>query len=102
MHPAVAITRPLICAFATRCVRVAALGRRHCPFLCAVCKVAALLATECCMARDQIDMTPVETRNDLVAWFAEGAKPPSQFRIGTEHEKFAFSVEGHQPVPYEG
>jgi len=54
------------------------------------------------MARDQIDMTPVETRNDLVAWFAEGAKPPSQFRIGTEHEKFAFSVEGHQPVPYEG
>src|SRR3989440_3094484 len=54
------------------------------------------------MARDQVDLTPIETRDELVAWFAEGAKPPSQFRIGTEHEKFAFSVEGHQPVPYEG
>jgi glutamate--cysteine ligase len=54
------------------------------------------------MARDQIDMTPIETRDALVAWFAEGCKPKSQYRIGTEHEKFAFTVEGHKPVPYEG
>ncbi len=54
------------------------------------------------MARDQIDMTPIETRDELVAWFAEGSKPKSQFRIGTEHEKFPFTVEGHHPVPYEG
>ena len=54
------------------------------------------------MARDQVDMTPVETRDDLVAWFAEGSKPKSQFRIGTEHEKFVFTVEGHNPVPYDG
>jgi glutamate--cysteine ligase len=54
------------------------------------------------MARDQVDMTPVETRDDLVAWFAEGSKPKSQFRIGTEHEKFAFTAEGHNPVPYDG
>ena len=54
------------------------------------------------MARDQIDMTPIETRDALVAWFAEGCKPKSQYRIGTEHEKFAFTVEGHRPVPYEG
>src|ERR1700676_5372916 len=47
-------------------------------------------------------MTPIETRDELVAWFAAGIKPKSQFRIGTEHEKFAFTVEGHRPVPYEG
>jgi glutamate--cysteine ligase len=54
------------------------------------------------MARDQIDMTPVESRDELVAWFAEGAKPREKFRIGTEHEKFAFTRAGHAPVPYDG
>src|SRR5450432_2172164 len=54
------------------------------------------------MARDQVDMTPIETRDELVAWFAAGSKPKSQFRLGTEHEKFAFTVEGRRPVPYEG
>ncbi len=47
-------------------------------------------------------MTPIETRDELVAWFAEGCKPKVDYRIGTEHEKFAFTVEGHRPVPYEG
>src|SRR6266446_6393066 len=54
------------------------------------------------MARDQVDMTPIETREDLVAWLEAGSKPRSQFRIGTEHEKFVFGVEGLQPVSYEG
>jgi glutamate--cysteine ligase len=54
------------------------------------------------MARDQVDMTPIETRDELVAWFAAGAKPRDQFRVGTEHEKFAFRLTGHRPVPYEG
>jgi glutamate--cysteine ligase len=54
------------------------------------------------MARDQIDMTPIEARDELVAWFEGGMKPKSQFRIGTEHEKFVFTVDGHRPVPYEG
>jgi glutamate--cysteine ligase len=53
------------------------------------------------MARDQIDMTPIETRDELVAWLEAGCKPKDQFRVGTEHEKFAFTVEGHRPVPYE-
>ena len=47
-------------------------------------------------------MTPIETRDALVAWFAEGCKPKADYRIGTEHEKFAFAVEGHRPIPYEG
>jgi glutamate--cysteine ligase len=54
------------------------------------------------MARDQVDMTPIETRDELVAWFEAGIKPRSQFRLGTEHEKFVFTREGHRPVPYEG
>jgi glutamate--cysteine ligase len=54
------------------------------------------------MARDEIDMTPVETRDDLVSWIEGGIKPKSQFRIGTEHEKFGFAIAGHEPVPYEG
>ena len=47
-------------------------------------------------------MTPIETRDELVAWFAAGAKPREQFRVGTEHEKFAFTLARHEPVPYEG
>ena len=54
------------------------------------------------MARDQIDMTPIATRDELVAWLAAGCKPKAQFRVGTEHEKFAFTVDDHRPVPYAG
>jgi glutamate--cysteine ligase len=54
------------------------------------------------MARDQDDLTPIETRDELVAWLAAGEKPPGRFRVGTEHEKFPFAVAGNAPVPYEG
>src|SRR3954465_3747669 len=54
------------------------------------------------MARDGVDLTPIESRDELVAWFAEGAKPKAQWRAGTEHEKFAFTTDAHAPVPYEG
>ncbi|MGI8526161.1 MAG: glutamate--cysteine ligase, partial [Pseudolabrys sp.] len=54
------------------------------------------------MARDQIDMTPIETREELIAWFEAGNKPKPQWRAGTEHEKFAFTLNGHRPVPYQG
>ncbi|HSZ65696.1 MAG TPA: glutamate--cysteine ligase [Xanthobacteraceae bacterium] len=54
------------------------------------------------MARDQVDLTPLQRRDDLVEWIAQGVKAKSQFHIGTEHEKFVFTLEGHRPVPYEG
>src|ERR1044071_9073441 len=54
------------------------------------------------MARDVVDLTPIESRDELVAWFAEGAKPKAQWRAGTEHEKFAFTTDTRAPVPYEG
>ncbi len=54
------------------------------------------------MARDQIDMTPVERRDELVAWLESGCKPKAEWRIGTEHEKFPFTIQRHDPVPYGG
>ncbi|MDQ6703217.1 MAG: glutamate-cysteine ligase family protein, partial [Pseudomonadota bacterium] len=52
------------------------------------------------MARDVTDSTPITSRDELVAWIAGGARPPEQFRIGTEHEKIPFYRTGRSPVPY--
>ncbi|MEO8667493.1 MAG: glutamate--cysteine ligase [Bauldia sp.] len=54
------------------------------------------------MARDASDATPIESRDQLVAAIAAGGKPPSEWRIGTEHEKFGFHTADNSPVPYEG
>lgn len=54
------------------------------------------------MARDTTDNRPLEGVDDLVAWLAKGCKPRDSWRIGTEHEKFPFYVDGDAPVPYEG
>lgn len=54
------------------------------------------------MARDIVDLTPIEGKNTLVAWCEAGIKSSSQFRIGTEHEKFPFYAANLAPVPYEG
>ena len=53
------------------------------------------------MAETLADHRPL-TFEDLTAWFARGAKPPSAFRVGAEHEKFVFRLGSHDPVPYEG
>jgi glutamate--cysteine ligase len=54
------------------------------------------------MARDVSDSTPVTSRDELVAWFEAGSKPPERFAIGTEHEKIPFYRDGHSVVAYEG
>jgi len=54
------------------------------------------------MARDLTDATPLETRDELVAYLEDGCKPASAFRIGTEHEKFGFYEADCSPVPYAG
>ncbi len=47
--------------------------------------------------------TPVmESRADLVAWMEKGNKPATQWRIGTEHEKFGFHLDEYSPLPYDG
>jgi glutamate--cysteine ligase len=54
------------------------------------------------MARDASDATPIESRDQLVAAIAAGCKPASEWRIGTEHEKFGFRKDDFSPVPYDG
>ncbi len=54
------------------------------------------------MARDTTDDRPIENHSQLVEWLSVGNKPKSEWRIGTEHEKFGFCAENLTPVPYEG
>ncbi len=54
------------------------------------------------MARDTSDATPLTDKESLVSYLSDGCKPESDFRIGTEHEKFAFFHPDNTPVPYEG
>lgn len=54
------------------------------------------------MARDTTDQTPISSVQELTDYLAEGCKPKEKFRIGTEHEKFAFFRDGNRPVPYFG
>jgi glutamate--cysteine ligase len=49
----------------------------------------------------EADLTPITSRRQLAAWFAAGAKPRADWRIGTEHEKFGFSRRDLSAPPYE-
>ncbi|HEX4710593.1 glutamate--cysteine ligase, partial [Phenylobacterium sp.] len=52
------------------------------------------------MAEVACDDRPL-TFEDLVAWFDQGSKPKSEWRVGAEHEKFVFRLGTHEPVPYQ-
>lgn len=54
------------------------------------------------MAKIDAHTPRLENEAQLVAHLASGCKPPSAWRIGTEHEKFGFYLANHQPVPYGG
>jgi len=43
----------------------------------------------------------IGSREDLVAWISNGSKPREKWRIGTEHEKFVYSLKTRKPLPYE-
>jgi glutamate--cysteine ligase len=45
---------------------------------------------------------PITDKRQLVEYLAAGCKPPEDWRIGTEHEKFVFRRADLRPVPYEG
>jgi len=46
--------------------------------------------------------TPIENRQQLVDYLVEGSKPPAQWRIGTEHEKFGFRLDDLRPLTWDG
>ena len=43
----------------------------------------------------------IESRDDLIAVFANGEKPRESWRIGTEHEKFVYRCADHRAPSYE-
>lgn len=46
--------------------------------------------------------SPIENFDDLLYTFQKGSKPKSEWRIGTEHEKFGFYKGTNLPVQYGG
>ncbi|MDG2525950.1 glutamate--cysteine ligase [Stenotrophomonas sp. HITSZ_GD] len=46
--------------------------------------------------------TPITDRRQLVEVLASGEKPPAQWRIGTEHEKFGFRLDDLRPPTFDG
>jgi glutamate--cysteine ligase len=48
------------------------------------------------------DSTTVETVDQLLAYMASGCKPQNQWRLGTEHEKFGYTLDDLRPLPYSG
>jgi glutamate--cysteine ligase len=45
---------------------------------------------------------PITDKRQLVEYHESGDKPPAEWRIGTEHEKFVFRRSDLKRVPYEG
>ena len=45
---------------------------------------------------------PVNGKASLVEYLAAGCKPQEEWRIGTEHEKFAYHLADLKPLEYEG
>jgi glutamate--cysteine ligase len=45
---------------------------------------------------------PIASKADLIDFLAKGAKPKSDWRIGTEHEKFGYALTDLKPLPYDG
>ena len=46
--------------------------------------------------------TPIEGKAELVEYMEAGCKPEKDWRIGTEHEKFAYHLADLSPLDYEG
>ena len=45
---------------------------------------------------------PIEEYSDLVRYLESGSKEKTEFRIGTEHEKFGYIKDTLKPLPYDG
>ncbi|MEK9860666.1 MAG: glutamate--cysteine ligase, partial [Alphaproteobacteria bacterium] len=44
----------------------------------------------------------ISGKADLIRWLEEGQSPKSEWRIGTEHEKFLFHLDTFKRPAYEG
>ena len=48
------------------------------------------------------NFTEIQSKEDLIKPFQNGEKKPSDFKIGTEHEKFVFHIDTLKPVSFSG
>ncbi len=48
------------------------------------------------------ELQPIESKAEMIAFIASGAKPKEDWRIGTEHEKFVYCKKSLAPVAYDG
>ena len=46
--------------------------------------------------------TQIESQRELVEYLESGCKPKAEWALGTEHEKFGFTINDLRPLPYEG
>ncbi|WP_423823792.1 glutamate--cysteine ligase [Salinisphaera sp. SPP-AMP-43] len=53
-------------------------------------------------APSQSGGAPITDERQLVAYFENACKPPSRWRLGTEHEKFVFDRDTLRPLPFDG
>ncbi len=43
----------------------------------------------------------IESKDSLIDWFESGNKPQEKWKIGTEHEKFAYRTRDYSPLAYD-
>jgi glutamate--cysteine ligase len=48
------------------------------------------------------DSAPITGKDQLVAYAEKGCRPPAQWRVGTEHEKFLYCRESYKALRYDG
>ncbi|MBI36754.1 MAG: glutamate--cysteine ligase [Alphaproteobacteria bacterium] len=44
----------------------------------------------------------IDSKTQLLEWFESGVKSVEKWRIGTEHEKFAYNLKDYSPLSYKG
>jgi len=49
-----------------------------------------------------IQSAPLTDKKQLIDYMESGCKPADKWRIGTEHEKFAYNIDDLRPLEYEG
>ena len=54
------------------------------------------------MSIPQTGGEPVSSFAQLVAYLESGCRPKSEWKIGTEHEKFGYIISNLNPLPYDG
>jgi glutamate--cysteine ligase len=50
----------------------------------------------------QSQSTHVYSKTELVEYLESGCKPKTDWKLGTEHEKFGYRLDDLRPLPYEG